>query len=520
MSYNRSEEELLLQEFNKCKDDPIHFICTYIKVTHPVRGLVPFELYPFQKQILKDITKHRFNILRKFRQAGCTTISAAYSLWMATFQQHKSIVILSVGDTESTEVLDRIKIMYEELPPFLQAGIIESNKHTLKLKTNSIIKSRPSGKQSGRSLAGSFLVIDEAAFIENIDSIWAAVYPIISTGGRAFILSTVNGVGNWYYETYNAARAERNSFNAIDITWKQHPEYSRVEGYDHLYESMEKRSPPTYIDEWESVTRSNMPLKKWLQEYECEFLGTGDTFIEGSILTALKDNVSDDFYTKYNNRMRVWEDPDPSYEYIIGVDTALGRELDYSAFQVVNAYNGEIVAEFYSNKTPINEFSKILATEGVNYNTALVIVERNTIGNNVLDWLYNQYEYENVWHDEKGNPGFQVTLKNRDQILADLEQAIRTNVVKINSERTLKELNAFILTESGKVAADKNSHDDLIMSLALAIHGLNIYVEHSHVDFQRETSVRKDPLFPSSGKSMFKTAFNGMTEEDIKWLIS
>ena len=218
--------------------------------------------------------------------------------------------------------------------------------------------------------------------------------------------------------------------------------------------------------------------------------------------------------------MRVWEDPDPSYEYIIGVDTALGRELDYSAFQVVNAYNGEIVAEFYSNKTPINEFSKILATEGVNYNTALVIVERNTIGNNVLDWLYNQYEYENVWHDEKGNPGFQVTLKNRDQILADLEQAIRTNVVKINSERTLKELNAFILTESGKVAADKNSHDDLIMSLALAIHGLNIYVEHSHVDFQRETSVRKDPLFPSSGKSMFKTAFNGMTEEDIKWLIS
>ena len=505
MSYNSSDEEILLEEFNKCKDDPIHFICSYIKVTHPVRGLVPFELYPFQKKILEDIQNNRFNILRKFRQAGCTTISAAYSLWMATFQRHKSIVILSVGDTESTEVLDRIKIMYEELPPFLQAGITESNKHTLKLKTGSIIKSRPSGKQSGRSLAGSFLVIDEAAFIENIDSIWAAVYPIISTGGRAFVLSTVNGVGNWYYEVYNAALAKRNSFNAIDIDWKQHPEYNRVPGYENLYEAMEKRDPPFNIDEWEGVTRSNMPLKKWLQEYECEFLGTGDTFIEGSILTTLKDNISEDYYTKYNNRMRVWKDPDPSYDYIIGVDTALGRELDYSAFQIVNVYNGEVVAEFYSNKTPINDFSKIISAEGSNYNTALLLVERNTIGNNVIDWVYNQYEYENVWHDEKGNPGFQVTLKNRDQLLADLEEAIRTNVIRINSERTLKELNAFVMTESGKVAAEKNSHDDLIMSLALAIHGLNIYMQREPMlDFKEKHPIRRILCFLPAEKESLK----------------
>ena len=248
-------------------------------------------------------------------------------------------------------------------------------------------------------------------------------------------------------------------------------------------------------------------------------MGTGDTFIEGSILTTLRENISEDYYNKYNNRMRIWKDPDPSYEYIIGVDTALGRELDYSAFQIINVYNGEVVAEFYSNKTPINDFSKIIASEGNNYNTALVLVERNTIGNNVIDWVYNQYEYENVWHDEKGSPGFQVTLRNRDQLLADLEEAIRTNVIKINSERTLKELNAFIMTDSGKVVAEKNSHDDLIMSLALAIHGLNIYVERAHVGFQRENPIKKDPLFPSSGRGKFRT-FNGMTEEDIKWLIS
>ena len=220
------ENQRLLEEFKRCTTDPLHFISTYIKVTHPVRGLVPFNLYPFQERILENLEGNRFNILRKFRQAGCTTIAAAYSLWMIIFQKHKQVVILSKGDAESTEVLDRIKLMYDELPSFLKPGIQEDNKHTLKLMTGSTIKSRPSGKQSGRSLAGSLLIVDEAAFIENIDTIWAAVYPIISTGGRAFVLSTVNGIGNWYHEVYQKALTGDNSFNPIDIRWQEHPEYN------------------------------------------------------------------------------------------------------------------------------------------------------------------------------------------------------------------------------------------------------------------------------------------------------
>ena len=163
------EPQELLEEFKKCKEDPIYFLCNYIKVVHPMRGLVPFNLYPFQRDIVHSLEDHRFNILRKFRQAGCTTIASAYSLWLALFKKHQTIVILSKGDVEATEVLDRIKVMYEELPKFLQPGIEESNKHTFKLKSTSVIKSRPSGKQSGRSLAGSLLIIDEAAFIESID---------------------------------------------------------------------------------------------------------------------------------------------------------------------------------------------------------------------------------------------------------------------------------------------------------------------------------------------------------------
>ncbi len=493
-------------------------MCNYIKVTHPVRGLVPFKLYPFQEKIVSELENNRFNILRKFRQAGCTTIASAYALWLAVFQRHQSIVILSKGDTEATEVLDRIKIMYEELPGFLQPGITEDNKHTLKLKNRSVIKSRPSGKQSGRSLAGSFLIIDEAAFVESIDTIWAAVYPIISTGGRAFVLSTVNGLGNWFYETYARAVEKANSFNAIDIRWREHPEYFRCSGFEELYEAMEKRVPPVNVDDWEKVTKSNMPRKQWLQEYECEFLGTGDTFLDGSLLSTLSEEVNEEYYIKYNNRMRVWKDPEPHYDYIIGVDTALGRDRDYSAAQIVNLYNGEVVAEFYSNKTPVNEFASILNKEGIYYNIANIVVERNTVGNHVIDLLFNDLEYENLWHDERGMAGFQVTMRNRDIILTELEESIRTNMLKINSQRTLNELNTFVISNSGKLTADKGRHDDLIMSLSLANHVFRTTRESSLVEFSRDTAFKDDKALKNKTKFPVITP-GGPKIEDLTWLM-
>ena len=512
-------ENTIVEEFKRCKADPVYFLSRYIKVTHPTRGLVPFKLYPFQERIVDELQNNRFNILRKFRQAGCTTISAAYSLWLSVFYQHKTVVILSRGDVESTEVLDRIKIMYEELPEFFKPGIAEDNKHTLKLRNSSVIKSRPSGKQSGRSLSSSLLIIDEAAFIENIDSIWAAVYPIISTGGRAFILSTVNGMGNWYYQTYTNAKEKRNAFNLIDINWEEHPEYCRHEGYGHLYKVMENMDPPILVDEWEEITKANITHKKWLQEYECEFLGTGDTYIEGDILELLNEKIDKEYHTKYNNRMRVWKDPYPMYDYIIGVDVALGRDRDYSAFQVVNLYNGEVVAEFYSNKTPINEFSKIIFNEATYYNTASVVVERNTIGNNVIETLFDTLEYENLWHDDKGLPGFQVTARNRDSILAELEESIRTNLIKINSERTINELNTFVITAGGKVSADSGKNDDLIMSLSLANHVMNRLIDTSPVEFNRETAFKKDPMMPSKNSAQLRDSYGGITKEELKWLM-
>lgn len=457
----------LLEELKKCRNDPIYFIGKYIKVVHPVRGLVPFKLYPFQKDILGCLKDHRFNILRKFRQAGCTTIAAAYALYFVLFQTHQTVVILSKGDAESTEVLDRIKIMYNELPQFLKVGIEEDNKHTFKLINKSQVKSRSSGKQAGRSLAGSLLIIDEAAFIESINTIWAAVYPIISTGGRAFVLSTTNGIGNWFQETYQGAIDKTNSFNPIDINWKDHPEYRRHDGFDWLYTELEAKG--INVDIWEKTTKSNIRFKQWLQEYECSFLGTGDTYLDGEVLKSLVEDASNDYYIKHNNRMRVWKDPHPEYTYTIGVDCALGRDRDYSAFHVMNNYTGEQVAEFYSNRTPINEFASIIAKEGTFYNTATVVAERNTIGENLIDWLLNILEYDNLWMDEKGTFGFLTNLRTREQMLATMEEFIRNKVVKINSKRTIDEFLTFIIDENGKITADAGKNDDLIISLALSI---------------------------------------------------
>jgi len=257
-----------------------------------------------------------------------------------------------------------------------------------------------------------------------------------------------------------------------------------------------------------------------LQEYECSFLGTGDTYIEGEVLKQISSQTSEDYYIKYNNRMRVWQDSEPQYTYLIACDTSLGRDRDYSAFHIINMYNGQQVAEFYSNRTPINDFAKIIASEGMLYNIAHVVCERNTIGNNLIDWLFNICEYENLWSDDKGDMGFQVTAKNRDSILADLEEAIRTDSIKINSTRTCDELMTFVMNEQGRASAERGYHDDLIMSLALAVHGYKNLIETTFIDYVSKIPHKDVPPMPSKVyKVPVKTMSGAVTEEDYKWLM-
>tara|TARA_R110000868_G_scaffold13711_10_gene63631 strand:- start:7044 stop:8615 length:1572 start_codon:yes stop_codon:yes gene_type:complete len=507
-------------ELYKCSKDPVYFISTYIKVVHPIFGLVPFELYPFQETLINEFKANRFNILRKFRQAGCTTLVAAYSLWKCIFTSHYKVVILSKDDDASMEVLTRMKTAYDELPDFLKRGLVKDNSHSLKFLNGSEIKSKSSSKQSGRSVAGSLLILDEAAFIENIDTIWAAAFPIVSTGGSVIALSTVNGVGNWFHNQYTLAKRGESSFHAIDINWKDHPQYKRHEGYEHLYEKLSRQNPPINIDDWEKTTRGGISYKEWLQEYEAEFLGTGDTFVDGEILKQLKEQVNNDYGTRYNNRLRLWHGPHPAHDYVIGCDTSLGRGLDSSVAQVIDLYTGEQVAEFKSNKTPINDFAKIIGEIGREYNNAYVVPERNLIGHNFIYQLREIEQYDNIFLDDKHELGIQLADANRRQMLVQMDEAIRLNKIKLNSERTVDELLTFIIDETGKYIADVNCHDDLIMSLSFAVFGFNEI--RANTPMIRHRANEDNPSLPISQHKYYVRTAGGryIEEEDYKWLIS
>lgn len=508
------------QEFEKCKKDPVYFISNYIKVVHPIFGLVKFDLYPFQKRLINEFKSNRFNILRKFRQAGCTTLVAAFSLWKCIYTEHFKVVILSKDDDASMEVLSRMKTAYDELPEFLKPKVIKDSAHALRFVNGSEIKSKSSSKQSGRSAAASLLILDEAAFIENIDTIWAAAYPVISTGGSVIALSTVNGVGNWFHKQYNGAVKKENSFNAIDIHWKEHPQYFRHAGYEKMYERLMEQDPPVNIDEWENKTRGSISHKEWLQEYEAEFLGTGDTFVDGEILKQLKEQINEDYSTRYNNRLRIWHLPNPSRDYVIGVDTSIGRGLDASVAQIIDLYSGEQVAEFRSINTPINEFAKIIVEVARQYNTAYIIPERNLIGHNLIYHMKEVEEYENIFLDDKHEPGIQVADANRRQMLVEMDEAIRLNKIKINSDRTVDELLTFIIDEVGRYKADVNCHDDLIMGLALAVYGFNHLRSNTPMIQHRPNDENKLIVPVSRAKYMIRTPGGLIEEEDLKWLIS
>jgi len=518
---NRSQDIKILEDFSNCKNNPVYFIKNHIKVVHPLFGMVPFDLYPFQENLIKEFKDNRFTILRKFRQAGCTTLVAAYCLWCCTFIPHFRIVILSKDDDASVELLSRVKLAYDELPAYLKVGITKDNEHTLQFANKASIKSKASSKQSGRSIAGSLLILDEAAFIQNIDTIWAAAFPIISTGGSVIALSTVNGIGNWFQKMYTGAKNGENSFHAIDINWKDHPQYNRFNDpkYEKLYEDLAKRDPPILIDEWESVTRGAISHKEWLQEYECEFLGTGDTFVDGEILKQLKGEVNHNYHVRYRNRMRIWKEPNPSHNYVISVDTALGRGRDSSVFQVIDIYNGEQVAEFKSNVTPINEFAKIVAHEARVYNNAFVVPERNLIGHNFIYHLRDVEEYDNIFRDDRGELGIQTADSNRKQMLVEMDEAIRLNKVKINSERTVDELLTFIIDDNGKFKADENCHDDLTMALAFAIHAVkDLRMTTPMLEVQTNDEFKPINVI-SQSKYIYRTPTGGIEEEDLEWLL-
>ena len=219
-----SLKEIIKLEYQKCSKDPIYFMKKYCMIQHPTRGKIPFHLYPFQENTLNDFYSYRYNIVLKSRQTGISTLVAGYSLWKMLFNEDFNVLIIATKQEVAKNLVTKVRVMNQFLPSWLKQNTEEDNKLSLRYTNGSQIKATSSSGDAGRSEALSLLVFDEAAFIDNIEEIWISAQSTLSTGGDAIILSTPNGVGNFFHQTWMDAENGQNTFNTIRLHWSVHPE--------------------------------------------------------------------------------------------------------------------------------------------------------------------------------------------------------------------------------------------------------------------------------------------------------
>jgi hypothetical protein len=453
------KREVQLKEIVTCGKDPVHFMNKYCKIQHATRGLIPFKTYPFQDDCVKDFNAHRFNIVLKSRQLGLSTVTAMYAVWMAIFHKDKNILIIATKQAVAVNIVKKVKLAIKALPPWLILPEIKSStKQHIEFTNGSMIKAIPTSEDAGRSEALSLLIIDEAAFIRNFDELWMGLYSTLSTGGRAIILSTPNGMGGKYYELYTQAESKQNKFHGIRLPWDVHPERDQA---------------------WFDEETKNMSAKQIAQELMCDFVSSGDTFISAELMDKLRLQLENPIDKWGPDRdVWVWKYATPDHDYVISADVARGDGSDYSAFQILDKSTSEQVAEF-KGKIPPDKFAELLAEAGRKYNNAMICPERNTYG-----WATNQrlidLGYKNLYFKSSKDKydalygegisaskvGFDTQGGTKEKALTKMEEWIRNDQVRLRSSRLFDELKTFV-TAGDKIKAIKGKNDDLVMSLAI-----------------------------------------------------
>ncbi len=477
---------------------PVYFMKKYVKIQHPQRGNIPFNLYPFQERTLHEFDKFDFNIVLKGRQLGISTLVAAYSLWLMLFHSDKNILVISKTQEVAKEIVAKVRHANDNLPSWLKVQALDNNKLSLKLKNGSRILATSSASDAGRSFALSLLIIDEAAFIEHIDDIWTASYPTLSTGGRAIILSTPNGVGNFFHRMWVDAESKKNKFNTIKLPWSVHPERDQA-----------------WRDAQNEVART---LKEAAQEHDCDFLTSGATLVDLSIIQWYKENKLREPIDRVGPSKDewIWLYPDYSRTYIVCADVARGDGGDFSAFHVLDAESLEQCVE-YQGQMDLVSFGHKLVSVASNYNNALLIVENTGVGFGAIQTIVDT-GYPNTFYssadlkyvdvqrqittryyaqDKKMVPGFSTTTGTRPLIISNLEQYFRSKAVNIFSLRTLRELETFIW-DKGKVVAMDGYNDDLCMSL-----GIGLWVRATALRLRSESIAYNKAMIDHIGKATY-----------------
>jgi len=487
---NSNIKEIIRQEYIKCSQDPVHFMRKYCYIQHPQRGRIQFNLYPFQEKVLTLFKKHDYSIVLKSRQLGISTLAAGYATWLMLFHKDRNVLALATTQATARNLVSKVKFMWENLPSWLKVDAVENNKLSLHLVNGSKIQAKSSNSDSARSEAVSLLIIDEAAFIENIAETWASAQQTLATGGGAIVLSTPFGTGNWFHQTWVKAEHAENDFVPIKLPWMVHPERDQA-----------------WRDRQDELLGDP---RLAAQECDCDFSTSGDIVFYSEYLEYYEKTYIKEPLEKrgVDQNLWVWESADYYRNYIVVADVARGDGKDYSTFHVIDTESNVQVAE-YRGQIGTKEFGHLLVGIATEYNEALLVIENANIGwatiqvaidRNYSNLYYSPRAESNVdsYFDQymdtsKAVAGFTMSARTRPMVVGKFQEYISEKSVTIQSKRLIEEMKVFIW-RNGRAEAQQGYNDDLVMAFGIAM-------------YIRDTALK----FRQRGLDLTRSALNNIT---------
>ena len=451
-----------VEELGKCAGDPIYFTQNYVKIVSLDHGVIPFELYDFQEDLIRSFHEKRFTICKMPRQTGKSTTCVAFLLHYLIFKHNVTIGILANKASTAREILGRLQLAYENLPDWMQHGIISWNKGSIELENGSTAYAHSTSASAVRGMSFNIIFLDEFAFVQNniADQFFASVYPTITSGKstKVIIVSTPHGM-NHFYKMWNDAERGKSDYNPIEVHWSQVP------GRDEV---------------WKETTIKNTNEEQFKVEFECEFIGSIDTLISATALRAMdyKDPI-----TK-NKGLDIFEDPKKEHTYVITADVARGVGKDYSAFIVFDTttFPYKVVAKYRDNEIKPMVFPSIIERVAKSYNKAHVLVEVNDIGDQVASILNYDLEYPNVmmcamrgragqqlgagFSGSKTQLGVKMSVATKKLGCSNLKALVEEGKLEFCDFNIVQELTTFI-SRNNSYGAEDGCNDDLAMCMVI-----------------------------------------------------
>ena len=460
VSQEFTKENIL--EFQKCMNDPQYFIEKYIKIVSLDKGLIPFDMYPFQKEMVGTFHNNRFSICKLPRQSGKTTTIISYILHYVLFNESVNVAILANKAATARDILSRLQLAYENLPKWLQQGIMSWNKGSLELENGSRIVASSTSSSAVRGGSYNLIFLDEFAFVPtNIaEEFFSSVYPTISSGKttKVIIVSTPNGM-NLFYKLWTDAETKKNTYVPIEVHW------SEVPGRD---------------EKWKKETISNTSETQFAKEFECEFLGSINTLIHPSKIKVIPSKKT----LTSNAGLDIYEKPDKESTYVLVADVARGIQGDSSAFIVIDVSNipYRLVGKYKNNEIKPLLFPNIIKKVATAYNNAFVMVEVNDIGDQVANALQFDLEYENLimstmrgragqivgggFSGGRAQLGVRTTKAVKKLGCSNLKTMIESDKIILEDFDIISEMSTFV-QHGQSFQAEEGHHDDLMMCCVL-----------------------------------------------------